>query len=102
MTTLFISDLHLEADRPDIGDQFINFLKTDVMEADDLYILGDLFEVWIGDDDTEPMNGIVMDALAECTRRNIPVFFMSGNRDFLVGKQFAQRTGCTLLEDPAV
>lgn len=101
-TTLFISDLHLDPGRPATTELFVDFLHGRVRDSDGLYILGDLFEVWIGDDDTEPMNAIVMDALAECTRSNIPVFFMSGNRDFLVGKQFAERTGCTLLEDPAI
>ena len=77
MTTLFISDLHLEADRPDIGDQFINFLKTDVMEADDLYILGDLFEAWVGDDDPNTHYSKIKMAIRKVVDKGIPVYFMA-------------------------
>ena len=100
MTTLFISDLHLEADRPDIGDQFINFLKTDVMEADDLYILGDLFEAWVGDDDPNTHYGKIKMAIRKVVDKGIPVYFMHGNRDFMIGRQFANETGVEILEDP--
>jgi UDP-2,3-diacylglucosamine hydrolase len=100
MTTLFISDLHLEADRPDIGDQFINFLKTDVMEADDLYILGDLFEAWVGDDDPNTHYSKIKMAIRKVVDKGIPVYFMHGNRDFMIGRQFANETGVEILKDP--
>ena len=100
MTTLFVSDLHLEADRPDIGEQFINFLKTDVMEAEDLYILGDLFEAWVGDDDPNTHYAKIKMAIRKVVDKGIPVYFMHGNRDFMIGRQFANETGVEILEDP--
>jgi UDP-2,3-diacylglucosamine hydrolase len=100
MTTLFISDLHLEADRPDIGKQFLHFLGTEANEADDLYILGDLFEAWVGDDDPNTHYFTIKRALRKLTDRGIPVYFMHGNRDFMIGKGFANETGVKILEDP--
>ena len=100
MPTLFVSDLHLEADRPDIGEQFINFLKTDVLEADDLYILGDLFEAWVGDDDPNTHYARIKMAIRKVVDKGIPVYFMHGNRDFMIGHQFANETGVEILQDP--
>ena len=100
MTTLFISDLHLEADRPDIGKQFLHFLQTEANEADDLYILGDLFEAWVGDDDPNTHYFTIKRALRKLTDGGIPVYFMHGNRDFMIGKGFANETGVKILEDP--
>ena len=100
MTTLFISDLHLEADRPDIGKQFLEFLARDAAEADDLYILGDLFEAWVGDDDPNTHYFAIKRALRKLTDSGIPVYFMHGNRDFMVGKGFANETGVKILSDP--
>jgi UDP-2,3-diacylglucosamine hydrolase len=100
MTTLFISDLHLEAERPDIADQFLNFLQTDASEADDLYILGDLFEVWVGDDDPNTHHFTIKRALRKLVDSGIPVYFMHGNRDFMIGRRFANETGVKILEDP--
>ena len=100
MSTLFISDLHLEADRPDIGDQFINFLKTDAMEADDLYILGDLFEAWVGDDDPNTHYAKIKMAIRKVVDAGKPVYFMHGNRDFMIGRRFANETGVEILKDP--
>jgi len=100
MTTLFISDLHLEADRPDIGQQFLHFLQTDANEADDLYILGDLFEAWVGDDDPNTHYFTIKRALRKLVDGNIPVYFMHGNRDFMVGMGFANETGVQILDDP--
>jgi UDP-2,3-diacylglucosamine hydrolase len=97
--TLFISDLHLEPNRPDITACFLRFLKENVNSADALYILGDLFEAWIGDDVPSEFNRSIENALAEI---KIPVYFMHGNRDFLIGKQFAKHANCTLLPDPYV
>lgn len=100
MTTLFISDLHLEADRPDIGQQFLQFLQTQANEADDLYILGDLFEAWVGDDDPNTHYFSIKRALRKLTDGGIPVYFMHGNRDFMIGKGFANETGVKILKDP--
>ena len=100
MTTLFISDLHLEADRPDIGKQFLQFLDTEGSQADELYILGDLFEAWVGDDDPNTHYFSIKRALRKLTDSGIPVYFMHGNRDFMVGKGFANETGVKILEDP--
>ncbi len=102
MTTLFISDLHLEADRPDIADQFLRFLETEALHADALYILGDLFESWVGDDDPNEHYAWIKQALRKLTRKGVPVYFMHGNRDFMIGEDFASETGITLLEDPTI
>lgn len=99
MPVLFISDLHLHAERPDGIEQFLQFMRTDAPAASALYILGDLFEAWIGDDDTDPGHAPVIAALAELRRDNVPCYFMHGNRDFLIGKRFAAATGCVLLDD---
>jgi UDP-2,3-diacylglucosamine hydrolase len=100
VTTLFISDLHLEADRPEIGDQFLAFLDSEAAGADALYILGDLFEYWIGDDDPDPYYASMKQALSSLTGRGVPVYFMHGNRDFMIGESFAADTGVRLLADP--
>lgn len=102
MTTLFISDLHLDGSRPEITELFLKFLKQEAAAAAALYILGDFFEVWIGDDDDDPHHARVMDGLGALTATGVPVYFMHGNRDFLVGKRFAKRTGVRLLADPTV
>ena len=100
MTTLFISDLHLEAERPDIGNQFIRFLQTDATEAEALYILGDLFEAWVGDDDPNAYYAIIKLAIRKLVDSGIPVYFMHGNRDFMIGTKFANETGVKILKDP--
>jgi len=100
MTTLFISDLHLEAERPDIAEQFLKFLETDASEADDLYILGDLFEAWVGDDDPNTHYFTIKRALRKLSDSGIPVYFMHGNRDFMIGRGFANETGVEILKDP--
>lgn len=102
MTTLFISDLHLEANRPEIADQFLRFLETEALHAERLYILGDLFESWVGDDDPNEHYGWIKQALRKLTRRDVPVFFMHGNRDFMIGEVFAEETGVTVIEDPSI
>jgi UDP-2,3-diacylglucosamine hydrolase len=99
--TLFISDLHLDPERPAITELFLDFLGNRAIRSEALYILGDLFEAWIGDDDTGPMNQAVCHGLKACATAGTPVFVMHGNRDFLLGNVFAERCGCTLLEDPA-
>jgi UDP-2,3-diacylglucosamine hydrolase len=102
MATLFISDLHLDPARPDITSQALEFLEAETAGADALYILGDLFEAWVGDDDPEPEKRRVIAALRQLSDAGLPCYFMHGNRDFLVGAGFAAASGCTLLEDPTV
>lgn len=99
MATLFISDLHLDESRPQITELFLRFLSSRASEADALYILGDLFEAWVGDDDDTELAGRTLGALATLREGNVPLFVMHGNRDFLIGSAFAERTGATLLGD---
>jgi UDP-2,3-diacylglucosamine hydrolase len=100
VATLFISDLHLEAARPEIGEQFLSFLRTDAASAEALYILGDLFEYWLGDDDPDEYYASAKRAVRELADSGVPVYFMHGNRDFLIGSRFAEETGATVLPDP--
>ena len=102
MTTLFISDLHLDASRPHITRLFVEFLRGEAAQADALYILGDLFEAWIGDDAPDPTGDVVASALAELHSRGVPCFYIHGNRDFLLGDAYARRARLTLLPDPSV
>jgi len=102
MATLFISDLHLDGSRPDITHQFLRFLAEEARQAEALYILGDLFELWIGDDDTDPEKQRIVAALASLTRSGVPCFVMRGNRDFLLGDRFSAETGCKLIEDGTI
>jgi len=99
--TLFISDLHLDPERPAVTALFLEFLATRAREADAVYILGDLFEAWIGDDDASPLNLEVIQGIRACVDAGTPVFVMHGNRDFLIGERFAGQSGCALLADPA-
>jgi UDP-2,3-diacylglucosamine hydrolase len=101
MTALFVSDLHLDPDRPGATQRFIEFTHNDARSAERLYILGDLFEAWIGDDDDDPAVQPIVAALAELTTFGVACHFMHGNRDFLIGAQFAARTGCRLLPEYA-
>jgi UDP-2,3-diacylglucosamine hydrolase len=100
--TLFISDLHLSPNHPDSLPLFLRFIKEKAPPADALYILGDLFEYWIGDDDPSAFVDTIKKALKQLVTAGIPVFFMHGNRDFLVGKKFAHETGCQILADPTL
>jgi UDP-2,3-diacylglucosamine hydrolase len=102
MTTLFVSDLHLDPARPEITRLFADFLDGEARSADALYILGDLFEAWVGDDDPSETGAIVADRLAALATSGVPVHFMHGNRDFLLGADYARRAGMVLLEDPTV
>jgi UDP-2,3-diacylglucosamine hydrolase len=102
VTTLFISDLHLDGARPDITSQFLDFLQREAAAVERLYILGDLFEAWIGDDDPDADKHRVRDALRVLTQRGTPCFLMHGNRDFLIGSQFAAATGVQLIDDGTV
>ena len=102
MTTLFISDLHLDGARPEIAAQFTAFLETRAREARALYILGDLFEAWVGDDDQDPAKERVCQGLRALAARGVACFALHGNRDFLLGEGFSERSGCRLLTDPVV
>jgi UDP-2,3-diacylglucosamine hydrolase len=100
MTTLFISDLHLSSQRPDITELFVGFLEDRAAHAEALYILGDLFEVWLGDDMTMPEYQNAIDGLRRLSDGGVSLFFMHGNRDFLVREAFELATGASLLEEP--
>ena len=102
MTTLFISDLHLDASRPEVTELFGRFLREEARGADALYILGDLFEAWVGDDDSSEVGAYVAAHLREVADAGVPVYFIRGNRDFLVGDEYAHRAGFRILPDPAV
>lgn len=102
MTTLFISDLHLHPDRPAAGAAFMQFLETDARQADALYILGDLFEAWVGDDDIDEHDQQIISCLRQLTDAGTPCYFMHGNRDFMIGANFANAAGIKLLYDPTL
>lgn len=99
MPTLLISDLHLSPERPAVTQAFLGFLKDQAQQANALYILGDLFEAWVGDDDPAPLSREVIAALKVLTDNGTGLYLMQGNRDFLIDKRFARETGCTLLPD---
>ncbi|MEX0731657.1 MAG: UDP-2,3-diacylglucosamine diphosphatase [Aquisalimonadaceae bacterium] len=98
---LFISDLHLDADRPAIVELFFRFLRERAATAEALYILGDFFEAWIGDDAVPPEHPVLA-GLRQLTATGLPVYVMRGNRDFLLGPAFEQVTGTQLLADPTI
>lgn len=102
MTTLFIADLHLQAGRPDVTQAFFEYLDVHAQKATALYILGDLFEHWIGDDGMGPFEHQVAEALSRYAHQGRSVYVMPGNRDFLLGKAFAARAHLTLLDDPTL
>lgn len=102
MPTLFISDLHLDDRRPEATDAFLEFLARDVPGADALYILGDLFEYWLGDDAPTPVGQRTATALRTVADHGVPVYFCHGNRDFLLGEDFAAAAGLTLLAEESV
>ena len=100
---LLISDLHLASERPRIVEQFYAFLAGPARGAEALYVLGDLFEYWIGDDDfDDPLNRAVAQAFAQTAARGTAIYFMHGNRDLLVGAEFAKRAHAQLLDDPTL
>jgi len=103
MATLFIADLHLDPGRPQITALFERYLADEeVRHADALYILGDLVEAWIGDDDDAALPARIAAATRAVRDAGVPVYFMVGNRDFLLGQAFAERAGLTLLDDGTV
>jgi UDP-2,3-diacylglucosamine hydrolase len=99
---LFVSDVHLDAAAPEAQLQFLDFLRTRVAGARALYILGDLFESWVGDDDVGDDRAAVLAALRELTASGVACFLLHGNRDFLIGEDFCRETGCQLLPDPVI
>lgn len=101
-TTLFISDLHLHESRPRITELFLEFLAGEARQARALYILGDLFEAWIGDDAVGEHDRRVIEGMKALTESGVPGYFMRGNRDFLTGERFARETGFEILADPTV
>jgi UDP-2,3-diacylglucosamine hydrolase len=102
MSTLFVSDLHLDPARPAATRAFVALLRGPARAADALYILGDLFEAWLGDDDDSPLGAEVADELAALASAGMPVAFIRGNRDFLLGHAWAARCGMRLIPDPTV
>ena len=102
MVTLFVSDLHLDPARPAVTALFLNFLEQRARQADALYILGDLFEAWIGDDDQAEPGRTVAAALRALTDHGVPAYFLHGNRDFLLGERFAGASGIRLLPESEV
>jgi len=102
MTTLFVSDLHLHAARPAISALFLEFLREEAAHADALYILGDLFEAWLGDDADDALANSVRAALSRLRAAGVPLYLMRGNRDFLFGPRFAADCRAVLLPDPCV
>ncbi|HVC31231.1 MAG TPA: UDP-2,3-diacylglucosamine diphosphatase [Steroidobacteraceae bacterium] len=100
--TLFVSDVHLDAAAPEAERQFLEFLRTHAAGARALYILGDLFESWVGDDGVGADSDAVLAGLRELTGSGVACFLLHGNRDFLIGEDFCRRTGCQLLPDPVI
>lgn len=101
MTTLFIADLHLQQDTPELTRAFLNYLEYRARSADALYIMGDLFESWIGDDGIGEFEQEIIEALRRFSDSGRHLYIMHGNRDFLLGDRFAELTGAVLLDDPA-
>jgi UDP-2,3-diacylglucosamine hydrolase len=100
--TLFISDLHLAAQRPRTVELFLRFARERALQADAVYILGDLFDAWVGDDDDSAPAPAVRSALRDLSHRGVAVAFQGGNRDFLIGERFAAETGVSLLPEETV
>lgn len=100
--TFFISDLHLSEDHPHLTQLFQHFLSHYAQSAEAIYILGDFFELWIGDDALTTYHHNILHAIKQITQRGTSVYFMPGNRDFLIGETFAKESGCKLLADPTV
>ena len=101
MHSIFISDLHLSPDRARINEIFFRFLSGPAARAEALYILGDLFEYWAGDDDDDPFNCTVLTALRGLADGGVALYLMHGNRDFLIGEAFAMATGVKLIDEVA-
>ena len=102
MTTLFLSDIHVSDECPEISEHLEEFLLEEGSKADTIFVLGDLFEYWLGDDDPNPLFKEIKQLFKKLSDKNISIFFIHGNRDFLIGESFAEETGCHILDDPHV
>lgn len=102
MSALLISDLHLDPSRPKVTQAFLEFLSHRAAKADALYILGDFFEVWIGDDDDAPLAQMIQQELKSLSENGTELYLMHGNRDFLYGEAFCDKSGASLISDPSV
>jgi UDP-2,3-diacylglucosamine hydrolase len=102
VAAIFISDLHIDASRPAITEQFLSFLSAEARDADALYILGDLFESWIGDDAADQAQTAAIAGIRALTAAGVPCFVMHGNRDFLLAGQFCRMSGAEILPDPLI
>jgi UDP-2,3-diacylglucosamine hydrolase len=102
VTTLFISDLHIDASCPAITRQFLDLVDGEARRSEALYILGDFFESWVGDDDADQHQTAAISALKALTDSGVPCFVMHGNRDFLLGSRFCRMSGAHLLPDPLI
>ena len=102
MYTLFASDIHLSAKRPLAVQRFVALLRGAARRADAFYLLGDIFDEWLGDDDARAPHLMVEAEFAALAAAGVPLFFLPGNHDFLVGANFEQRSGCHILNDPSV
>jgi len=102
MSAIFIADLHLSPQHPELGAALVRFLQTQCSDCQQLYLLGDIFDAWIGDDFTPPGCEVIFDTLAELSAGGCQIYFQHGNRDFLVGQQLAERIGAQLLEESLV
>ena len=102
MTTVFLSDIHVSDQHPEISEHLKEFLLEEGSKADTIFVLGDLFEYWLGDDDPNASFAEIKDLLKKLSDKNISIFFIHGNRDFLIGESFAEETGCHILNDPHV
>jgi UDP-2,3-diacylglucosamine hydrolase len=102
VAVLFISDLHIDESRPAITEQFLSFLSAEARDAEALYILGDLFESWVGDDAADAAQSAAITGLHSLTSQGVPCFVMHGNRDFLLATQFCRMSGAELLPDPLI
>jgi UDP-2,3-diacylglucosamine hydrolase len=102
VTSWFASDLHLDPSTPQIADRFMRFLAGPARAARSVFLLGDLFEAWIGDDDPEPAHREVVAAITALAAAGTLVYVMRGNRDFMIGERFCAEAGAILLDDPAI
>ena len=102
MTTVFLSDIHVSDEHPEISKHLEEFLLQEESKTNAIYILGDLFEYWLGDDDPNASFAEIKNLLKKLSDKNISIFFIHGNRDFLIGESFAVETGCHILHDPHV
>ena len=102
MCTVFISDTHFSEEHPETTQRFIEFLELNKASIESLYLLGDLFDAWIGDDNITPLSQKISNTLASCANEGMKIYFICGNRDYLIGRKFAESCNMTLLNDKTV